>query len=167
MKTLIFILFLLVYKNGLSQEDSFIRQTDSIVANIDIEGKSVEKFRWLLGYVDYSTANNDLAKIIYSYKAGPREIIETFYIKDSLVLFAKKQATSYYLYSDSIALLGKYYFEKGFLKYYSLYRDEEKKDLDQIQEALINEYNKTLSAISWRQRKKTAASTGLPTAAGR
>jgi hypothetical protein len=155
-QALLIILLLFVCKNCLSQDVLFIRGSDSIAANIDIKSKSVEKFRWLLGYVDYSTVDNDLAKIIYSYKAGPRQIIETFYIKDSLIVCATKQAESYYLYGDSTFLLGKYYFEKGNLKYCGIYRDVEEREFDQIQQAVMKEYNKTLSIISWHQKKKNA-----------
>lgn len=131
-----------------SQVNPSITQTDMLVASINRKAKTVEKFRWLLGYVSYGRANDSALKIVHFYKAGPREITETFYVHDSSLVFATKQATSYYFYGDSTVLLGKYYFENNSLKYYALYHDEDENDSTHIQEDVLNQYQHIISIIA-------------------
>ncbi len=108
-----------------------------------------------MGYIDYHIIDNDIVKIIYSHKAGPRQVFETFYIKDTSLFFASKHATSYYFYGDSTVLLGKYYFEKSSLKFFSLYHDEEQNGFIKTQETILSEYNKVKSITLSLQKKKT------------
>jgi hypothetical protein len=154
MKTLTFILSLFISKTSISQDNLFSKQVDSMVRIINTDAKQVEHFRWLLGYIEYSGVEKILTKIIYSRKAGPRQIIETFYLKDTMLVFATKQAYSYYFYGDSTVLLGKYYFNNNILKNYSLYHGEEENDKTKIPDAIFSKYNKAKSIIYQHQKKK-------------
>jgi hypothetical protein len=148
---------------GFSQNDLFIRRIDSIVSIIARDSSHIEKFRWRSGSIEYSTKNGAFAKIIDSYKTGLRQVIVTFYILDSTLIFATKHATSFYLYGDDIVLLGKYYFEKKALKYYSLFHDEEDRDINQIQEKILAKYDRARSAILiYQKRRNGGKHTSLP-----
>ena len=106
-----------------------------------------------MGYIEYHTIDNDIVKIIYSRNAGPRQLIESFYIKDNSLVFASKHATSYYFYGDSIALLADYYFDNNCLKSFSLYQGEKQNGFIEIQENILNEYDKIKRIILRHQKR--------------
>lgn len=141
--------------NSIAQDNFSVQRADSAVSAIEKDIRQTQRFRWLMGFVEYAEINNRIRFIVYSYKAGPKQVIETFYVADSGLLFVTKQADAYFFYGDTLALLGKYYFDRNVLKQYDVYRDEERKDLSATQESILSEYEKVKSVII-RRKKKSA-----------
>ena len=151
-----FITVLFLATHCFAQDSSFIKTTNSIVKDIDKNSRIVGKFRWQMGHIEYSAIdNNTISKIFYSRKAGPRQLIEIFYLQDTALLFAQKQAYSCYFYGDSTVLLNECYFKKGSLSYYTVYYDDVRKTLTQIQEFILSEYNRVRSIISLYKKRNT------------
>jgi predicted DNA-binding protein (MmcQ/YjbR family) len=151
-KTVFFLVASFVSWNCSGQSNLSTTQIDSIVSTITKDSGHIDRFRWVRGYIEYSSKDNALTMITDSYKAGPRLVILTYYMMDTSLIFASRHATSYYFYGDDTVFLGMYYFEKKKLKYYWLYRDEEDLGENQIQEAILASYDRVKAVILARQQ---------------
>lgn len=153
MKLQVLLVSVLVTTAGFGQNNSTVSMVDSAVASINKNLIAVEKFRWLMGHIEYGTINGQIAKVTYSYKDGPRQVVETFYLQDSCLQYVTKQAESYFFYGDSTVLLGQYYFDKNKLTEHKLFHDEKPSTFSEIQETLHDGFKQVKYIILKHQAK--------------
>ena len=102
MKISILILLAFIKTNLSAQTFADSLRIDSLIKSIDKLSITTAGTRWKLGHINYQTIDGKSSKLTYSYDAGPKQVIETFYVKDNFPVFAKRVFACYFLYGESI-----------------------------------------------------------------
>lgn len=119
MRCLVIALSLFLPAIVFSQESSLRSQTDSQVAHIDSTVSMTFHFREArLDDYTFGMSEGRIVKIIRRFQRGIVDLVQTFYLRDTSLIFSSETETSYYLYGDTVGWSGMYYFKDGMLKNY-------------------------------------------------
>ena len=110
----VFALFIFGF-SAKSQDALLIANIDSIVSQIDKVEKLDAKFRMAFNYYEAPTSITNSSKIIRKYSHGTWDFVQTFYLKDSLLILVKETGSSYFLKSTKNCTY--YYKDRSLIKY--------------------------------------------------
>lgn len=149
MHRLVIALFLFLPSIVFSQESSLRSQTDSQVAHIDSTVSMAFHFNGTRpGNYTFGMSESRAVKIVHRFQRGIVDLVQTFYLRDTSLIFSKETETSYYLHGDTVYWSGMYYFKDGRLKDYETlgHGKSETEDWDPEKEVLEN-YSRARNAV--------------------